>query len=567
MARKSRRQGAATPEVSSAVYGSDNKAAPAKIYQAALYARLSLESEANRDRCTIETQMQLLHSFVDGAEDIVVEKEYFDVSQTGTDFDRSGFEEMIQDMRSGRVDCIIVKDLSRLGRNYVETGNYVERIFPFFGVRFIAVTDGYDSEKADVSLMVCLSNIFNEYYSRDLGKKIKTAYRTSWNTGKCISGKLSYGLTKDPEDKYKIIPDPETAPVVRDIYDMFIAGTEIAEIRRTLENRRIPSPNEHDKIKAGLLTKEDAKCKWGNTTIRRLLSNRYLCGDSIHNRFTHDSFAEKKQVPNPESEWIVAENTHEAVVPKEIFQKAQDELVRRADKTVKNPGMYKAAASNMFKGKIKCADCGSTMYLHTHNAGASLRFTCGGYSLKKTDCSSHIVDANKVYDETLRVIHAHINVYIDTVDMVRRLNGRQAAIERYDVISKEIRKLQMELKKLRKNKSQLYEDYTLRLIDEEQYLEFKDRDARREKELNLRLEDMLSRQAASDRNFHTDKEWETIIESYRNKRKLTKPMVDAFVETILVEKDGSLNIHLRYDDMLRDLVKFAKKKEAGDDCK
>lgn len=311
---------------------------------------------------------------------------------------------------------------------------------------------------------------------------------------------------------------------------------------------------------------EDAKCKWGNTTVKRLLSNRYLVGDSVHNQFTHDSFAEKKQMPNPESEWVIIENTHEGAVSRELFQKAQEEMKRRAEsKVVKNPGMYKAADNNLFKGKIKCADCGNTMYLHTQNAGASLRYVCGGHSLKKTCPDSHIVDANKVYDETLRVIHAHINVYIDTVDMVIRLNSRQEALARYDVISKEIKRLQRELKKLNTKKSQLYEDYTLHLIDGEQYEEFKERDARQEVELKQRLDDMLSRQAAGDRNFHTDKEWEQIIESYRNKRKLTKPMVDAFVDTILVEKDGSLNIRLRYDDMLVDLVRFAKEKEAGDD--
>ena len=564
MARKSRRQDVTTAVPAAGV--SDKKAAmPVKIYRAALYARLSLESEANRDRCTIETQMQLLQSFVEGTDDIVVEKEYFDVSQTGTDFDRAGFEEMIQDMRSGRVDCVIVKDLSRLGRNYVETGNYVERIFPFFNVRFIAVTDGYDSEKEDVNLMVCLSNIFNEYYSRDLGKKVKAAYRTSWKTGKYIAGTVCYGLTKDPDDKYRLIPDVETAPIVREIFDMFIEGKELAEIRRILEAKGAPSPEEYRKIKAGRLEKEDAKCKWGNTTVRRLLSNRYLCGDSVHNQFKNDTFAEKKQVPNPESEWVIVEDTHEGVVSKEVFRQVREELARRADKTVKNPGRYKAASANMFKGKIKCADCGNTMYLHTQNAGASLRFTCGGYSLKKTNCSSHIVDANKVYDETLRVIHAHINVYTDTVDMIRRLNSRQAVIERYDVISKEIRRLQSELKKLGKKKSQLYEDYALHLIDEEQYVEFKDRDTRHEKDLNLKLNDLLLRQAASDRNFHTDREWEQIIESYRNKRRLTKPMVDAFVDSILVEKDGDLDIKLRYDDMLKELVRFAKDMEAGDD--
>ena len=541
---------------------SNTKATDGRIFHAALYARLSLESEANRDRCTIETQMQLLHSYVDGSKDIVAEKEYFDISQTGTDFDRAGFEEMIQDMRSGRVDCIIVKDMSRLGRNYIETGNYVERIFPFFGVRFIAVTDGFDSEKNDVDLMVCLSNIFNEYYSRDLAKKIRASYRANWNEGKCVAGNICYGLMKDPGDKHKLIPDPETAPVVREIFSMFIDGKEYAEIARALEGKHIINPAAYKKTKRGGTLADGEGARWTKSTIKRLICNRYLVGDSVHNQNKHDSFAERKQTANPESEWIIIENTHEGVVTREIFEKAQEEL---KEVPVKNPGMYKAADQNLFKGKIKCADCGNTMYLQTHNAGVSLKYVCGGYAFKKSDCKSHSVDAKKIYDETLRVIHTHIKVYLDTVDMVRRLNSRQSVLEKYDVISKEIRRLQKELKKLNVRKSQLYEDYTLKLIDEEQYVEFKEKDARLEKDMQSRLDDLLLRQSLSDRNFHTDEEWEKIIESYRNKRQLTKPMVDAFVDAILVEQDGNLNIKLRYDDMLKELVKLAKDKEAGDD--
>ena len=569
MARKSRRQDVILPQnmpSHTADVSPDIKAAGGRIFHAALYARLSLESEANRDRCTIETQMQLLHSYVDGSKDIVAEKEYFDISQTGTDFDRAGFEEMIQDMRSGRVDCIIVKDMSRLGRNYIETGNYVERIFPFFGVRFIAVTDGYDSEKNDVDLMVCLSNIFNEYYSRDLAKKIRASYRANWNEGKCVAGNICYGLMKDPNDKHKLIPDPETAPIVREIFAMFIEGKEYAEIARTLEGKHIINPAAYKKAKRGGTLADGEGTKWTRSTIKRLICNRYLVGDSVHNQNRHDSFAEKKQTANPESEWVIIENTHEGVVSREIFDKAQEEMKRRSEVPIKKPGMYKAADQNLFKGKIKCADCGNTMYLQTHNAGVSLKYVCGGYMFKKSGCKSHSVDAKKIYDETLRVIHAHIKVYLDTVEMVRRLNSRQSVLERYDVISKEIRRLQKELKKLNVRKSQLYEDYSLKLIDEEQYVEFKERDARLEKNMQKRLDDMLLRQSLSDRNFHTDEEWEKIIESYRNKRQLTKPMVDAFVDAILVEHDGNINIKLRYDDMLKELVKLAKDKEAGDDC-
>lgn len=565
MARKSRRKDMMAESAVDVALADSVKTAGDKIYHAGLYARLSLESEANRERNTIETQMQLLHTFVDGTKDIVVEKEYFDISQTGTDFERSGFEEMIADMRTGRIDCIIVKDLSRLGRNYIEAGNYVERVFPFFDVRFIAVTDGYDSEKEDVNLMVCLSNIFNEYYSRDLAKKVRASYRANWKDGKCVAGSICYGIMKDPEDRFKLMPDPETAPIVREMFDLFIEGRDYIEISRLFEEKGYMSPGAYKKLKRGTLRESDDKYKWRASTIRRLLLNRYLVGDSMHNQNKCDTFSEKKMSANPESEWIIVENTHEGVVSREIFDKAQEEMKRRNEVPIKNPGMYKAADLNLFRGRIKCADCGNTMYLQTHDCGKSLHYVCGGHVLKKTDCSTHYVDAYAVYDETFRVIHAHMNVYTDTVEMIRRLNSRIATIARYDVITREVVRIQTELKKLNSRKSQLYEDYSTGLIDEEQYVEFKERDAKREVRLKARLDEMLNRQAQNDRNYHTDKEWEQIIEKYRCKRKLTKPMVDAFVDSILIENDGSIDVHLRYDDMLEKLVTLAKAKEAGDD--
>ena len=176
MARKSRK-------INFVNVGSELLAAQAEevtvmnVSHAALYARLSFESDKNRERNTIETQMALLHSFVEDQNDIVVEKEYFDISKTGTNFEREGFDEMMQDIKNGLIDCVIVKDLSRLGRNYVEAGSYIERVFPFFNVRFISVNDHYDSKRDDVSLLVGMSNIYNEFYSRDLAKKVRSSYR------------------------------------------------------------------------------------------------------------------------------------------------------------------------------------------------------------------------------------------------------------------------------------------------------------------------------------------------------------------------------------------------------
>ena len=192
-----------------------------KVSHAALYARLSYESEKNRERNTIETQMVLLHNFVKEQKDIVVAKEYYDISKTGTNFERDGFNEMMQEIKEGNIDCVIVKDLSRLGRNYVEAGSYIERVFPFFNVRFISVNDHYDSFRDDISLLISMSNVYNEFYSRDLAKKIRSSYRTSWANGEFPSGQMAYGYEKDKDNPHQLIPDPVAAPVVKKIFQYF----------------------------------------------------------------------------------------------------------------------------------------------------------------------------------------------------------------------------------------------------------------------------------------------------------------------------------------------------------
>lgn len=532
------------------------------VFRAGLYARLSLESEVNRERNTVETQMELLKKFVDGTDDIVVEKEYFDISKTGTDFERSGFDEMMRDIRNNRINCVIVKDLSRLGRNYVEAGNYIERVFPFFEVRFIAVTDGYDSEKGEAGLAVCMSNIFNEYYSRDLGKKIKASHRSNWAKGRCVSGNLVYGLKKDPDDKYHIIHDEETAPNVVRMFDMFLAGATYAEIAAAFNKEGLLNPRAYKCFKSTGKTPDTFDIRWQPGTIPKLLSNRYYAGDSVHGQRSNDSFREKKQQMEPEENWIIVENTHEPLVAKDVFEKAQGEMERRKaeHKAAKSPGKYSVAARNFFGSRIVCADCGKTMYLQRSGSDKAA-FNCGSHILKR-QCLSHRIYDTDVYDQVLKVIHTHMNVYLDKVEMIRRLNQRQESIAQYDIFGKEIRKCHKELEKLAAGRERLYEDYVCHMIDAEQYEGFKERDAAREKELKERIEELSGHRAGYSINFRTDREWEKVIDAYRDKRKLTKKMVDAFVEKIEVNADRSIKIHLVYDDMLKELVCYAKEREA-----
>jgi DNA invertase Pin-like site-specific DNA recombinase len=295
-----------------------------KVFHAALYARLSFESDANRERGTMETQMALLRSYVESKDDIVAQKEYVDISKTGTNFERDGFEEMMRDISAGTIDCVIVKDLSRLGRNYVEVGSYIERVFPFLGVRFISVNEQYDSARDAVSLGMAMSNVYNEFCSRDLSQKIKSAYRAYWANGEYPSGFAAYGYEKDKEKPHKLVPNPETAPVVKKIFRMFLDGYSCAGIARILDEEGIPCPGVYGRRRSGKENEDFQEKRWHPSTVNRILGNEKYMGNCFFHKRTSEQWGKKKRIDSPKSEWILAENTHEALVSGEVFARVQE---------------------------------------------------------------------------------------------------------------------------------------------------------------------------------------------------------------------------------------------------
>lgn len=536
---------------------------PIPMYRAGLYARLSFESERNRDSNTIETQMELLNRFVSESTDIVAEKRYFDISQTGTDFDRSGFDEMMKDIRDGRINCVIVKDLSRLGRNYIEAGDYIERVFPFFEVRFIAVNDGFDSSKSEAGLMVSMSNIFNEYYSRDLAKKVKAAYASGWSKGQYVSGTVAYGLMKDPVKKGHLIHDPQTVGNVVRMFDLFLAGAGYQEIAHIFNKEGILNSRAYKYYRKHGVLPTTFDTRWFGVSIRQLLTNRIYTGDGVFGRYSYDSFRDKKLMREPEENWLIVPDTHEAVVPREVFDRTQEEIQRRKterEAKIKDPGVKSVAAQNLFKGKIFCADCGKAMYLQW-DWQTCASYMCATYVSKK-ECPSHRIHEGQVKKEVLAVIRTHISIYLDNMKMLRRINRKQESLRKFDLYGREISKCHREIAKLNRRKEQLYEDYANHLIDAEQYETFKNQDALREKELQARIAEITKYRAGCDMNFRTDEEWAALIEKYRNVQELSKPLVDAFVEKIEVHEDGKITVHLIYDDMLEELVQMTKKRKA-----
>ena len=535
--------------------------APVKsaCYKVGLYARLSEETEANRERATIETQMELLRKFVAENDDMVIFKEYADISYSGTNFERPGFEEMIKDMRSGLLNCIVVKDLSRLGRNYVETGNYIERVFPFFDVRFIAVTDGYDSNKSGEELLMPLKNMVNEMYVKDLSQKMKSAHRAYWKNGEYSSGAVPYGYVN--KDRH-LLPDDDVKENVQEIFRLFLQGCSMKEIARQLSQKAV-NPKAHKMMRFGHEIPEGMNTKWNYVTVRAILCNYSYVGISIHNKKRR---VNGKQVNVPKEQQVIVENTHEPLVSREDFDRVQEKLAenRKQFHSTHGKNGYDHARFNLLGKRIVCADCGKVMGFRTEGVKHNKKYyRCKTYLNTIQDgCTNHKVSLDAVNEIVFDTIREHMKLCIDAEETIKRLNTKTERRKRYDVYGKEADRIRKELQKTAEVKAGIFEDYRDKLIDEEQYVQISEKYASKIKELVERLDEMLRAQAVYSKEYHIDKNWKAVVEQYLNKRKLTKEMVEAFVDKVVVHEDARIEVHLKYDDVLNNLKSLCAEREA-----
>jgi len=554
MARKSRRAAG----MESAVR--ERKAVTA-VYKAALYARLSAEREANRERDTAGTQIELMKVFVNETDDIEIYDEYCDKSVSGTTFDRPEFDRMMDDIKAGRVNCVIVKDLSRLGRDHVETGNFIERVFPFLGVRFIAVTDNFDSEKKSVDLTIPLKNIINECYAKDISRKTITARDNAWKQGKYVTGNYSYGFMKNPEDKYHLIVDREAAEVVRRVFKSFLDGWTYSDIAKELTAEHIPSPDEHKLMQRGKLSGEP-KGIWNSTEIKLILQNRAYIGDIVYGRERRELYRGIKFHKVDKKDWQIIENGHEAVIGREDFEKVQI-MVQEIEEQWKNTqGRHRGEVSskNFYGNKIVCADCGAR--LHLRKQRSRYAFICMTYFSKgKAACLSHRVYKEDVDQAVMAVIHQHMKLCIDVERSVRTLNGKSHNVKQFQLLSYEILKRQKKRQQFADRKGELYEDYTERLITIDEYNSYNDNYSKEIEALDREIGRLLEEKERYSQSYKVDEDWKSTVYRYLNKRKLTQEVADAFVRKVVVDKEGNCEVHLFYDDMLSELLEIERERK------
>lgn len=352
MARKSRKDAAALAAP---------KKAAMKIWRAALYIRLSVEFNGKRGD-SLETQRQIMEAYIALCPDIEIADIYTDNGTTGRTFEREAFQRMLADVEAGKINCIVVKDLSRLGRNTIDTGYYIEKYFPLHGVRFIAVNDQFDSEDSERSgnhLIVPLKNMINEAYAADISKKVRAQQNQAMRDGEFVGARPPYGYRKDPDNCHRLLVNEDTAPIVRQIFRWTLDGVALNVIVKRLNEGGVMTPGYYH-ASCGLFSYDNKLAgsgKWQTWTVGKILADQVYTGDMVQGK--HTNIGHKQVVTKPE-DWIVVRNTHEPLVSREVFAKAQavrEQMASKYTRTMKVP-----YSENILRGRVFCAYCGKNLH-------------------------------------------------------------------------------------------------------------------------------------------------------------------------------------------------------------
>lgn len=472
------------------------------IYTAALYMRLSKDDDGAAESASIITQRKMLRSYA-AEHSYVVFDEYVDDGWSGTNFDRPDFKRMIGDIEAKKVNLVITKDLSRLGRDYITAGQYTEIYFPSKGVRYIAINDGYDSD-SPYSDIAPFKNVINEMYARDTSKKIRSAFATKMRDGAYIAAFAPYGYQKDPADKNHLVVDARSGEVVKHIFHMAAEGALPIEIARSLNEQRVPSPAvyrcmTHDGLEVSAYSKRQ---EWTSATITKMLRNVVYLGHIAQGKTTKISFKSHLTLSNPRDEWIVVENTHEALVDQETF-----DLVRR--RTMARTCEKKGTFYNLFSGIAKCADCGRNMSTTgTRKKGSPANLTCGGYKLYGAEeCSNHFIDYNVLYEIVQASLREQLAISREErTAILENAQKKQAASAGRQERSKEISGIKKRLRELEGIIAKLYEDNAAGRLGDSRMNKLLSKYAQEAETLEQRLAALQNENAAPEPSFQEARE-------------------------------------------------------------
>ena len=508
------------------------------VYSAGIYARLSVDSE-ERKRESIETQIEIAKAYIDGREDMVLSGCYTDIGKTGTNFKREGFERMMQDVRLRRIDCIIVKDLSRFGRNHIETGNYLEKIFPFMGVRFIAVTDCFDSMNRsgqNESLGVNLKNLVNEMYARDIAVKVKSSRQAKREQGSFTGGVPPYGYRAEwVGDKKCLFPEETTSDIVKKIYELFLSGGSMKQIALWLYEERIVRPMEYHRTGQIYCPAGETLQEWQRGTIRMLLKNPVYAGCLPQGR---------------DGGWRDREHTHEALVSEEMFLAAAGRLESSsaAWKARGGSGTLPEEA-DIFSGILFCGDCGAKMKrtsAHSGAGGRTYRYHCPGADrIDEKKCVTKSITPQTLSNIVKEVLRQELALSGVQTEAVAESSG-VAAERAKDKLRQELWRLDRKLENGKRLGSEQYLRYRMGELDERSFRRFKEENDKQVLVCRKQCAEIAERLRTIDEEANRKNYFLRMLAKGDEGAELTAEVINTLISRIELYQDHRIRIIFRF---------------------
>ena len=528
----------------------------AKQWKAADYARISREDGDKEESDSIGTQFDIIDDYI--AHTMISPLLIATLMMVGAElnFDRPDFMRLMEDIKKGKINCVIVKDLSRLGRNYILVGQYLEMIFPMLNIRFISVNDRIDSIKDPASInnaLVSFKNVMNDEYCRDISNKVRSSLDRKRSKGEFIGSFASYGYMKDPDDHHHLIVDPVAAEVVKNIFDWFLQGMSIIGIAKRLNHMGIPNPSAY-KRQCGLNYKHPAgqlDSAWPDSSVKRVLKNRLYVGDMVQNKNRTKSYKVQVSVAVPEENWVIVPNMHEAIIDREKFETVQQLLMRD---TRTSPGINHVS---IFAGYIRCADCLRAMGKKSvaQSYGKYHYYVCQTFrKAGRNLCTKHTIREKQLYDAVLATIQSQIDLAVSMDQLVNDLKSQNVRAAKSSRLEKMLQLKEEEYEKVSRCRIDLYPDWKAGILSKDEYLSLKAKIGEQLEQIEIAIANIKEEISKYQSAPVSENKFISSFLRYRNIQVLTREVIVELIEMIYVHEGGTITIQFKYQDEYQRLL-------------
>ncbi len=512
------------------------------LIKTALYERLSREDGDRLESDSIINQQRMLEDYCKFHPEFQMVDHYSDDGYTGTNFNRPAFKRMLSDIESERINCVIVKDLSRFGRDYIDMGYYLERYFPAHNVRFIAINDNVDSQQGPYDMLLPLKNVFNAQYAKDISQKVRSAFAVKQNRGEFVGAFASYGYLKDPDKHGHLIIDPMAGRVVQRIFEMAASGMGQIKIAHILNEEQIPCPSEYKRLMGEKYTnskKLESTRYWTYATIHRMLKNEMYLGNMVQRRSVRPTMHGKAKVLDS-AHWSVVSGTHEAIISQELWDTVQAQVSKNS-RTLDFEQKV-----GLFAGFLKCGDCGRSMAKTQWDS--KIHYSCGSYKrYGSTACTKHYIPQS-VLEE---IVLDDLNQIIAAVDNLQRITDEnQTESNATKAIAADSKRLDAALSRIRRLKQGCYEDYRDKLLSREDYIRYKD-DYENQEQVLLHQLSQLQETKETDSQA---KPWIKKLLQMGKLQELDRVTLAQTVKEIRVFENKRIEIQYLFSDTLRSVL-------------